>query len=143
MKKSTILSVGILCAMCVGLAFSATEFLKGQWFAASQLYPAIQTIGAGGTIAADACGGLKRITSTADRTTSTTNSFTAPATKSDTGNAGCTMDVVNVGDYAITIDYNALFNGAGAANVVLGSSDTVRVASDGAMWYQVSGTGDN
>lgn len=103
--------------------------------------PAAETVGAAGTITADACGGIKRITSTAARTTNTTDTFTAPAA----GNAGCLMDIINVGGFAITLDYNANFHAAGAADVVLGSSDTVRVGSTGAsgFWYQIGGTGAN
>lgn len=103
--------------------------------------PAAETIAAAGTITADACGSIKRITSTAARTTSTTNTFTAPAA----ANVGCIMDVVNVSTDAITLDYNILFNSAAAADVVLGTSDTVRVGSTGAggAWYQIGGTGNN
>lgn len=101
--------------------------------------PATQLIGAGGTIAADACGGVKQITAVTARTTDTTNTFTAPAA----ANTGCLMDVVNVSTVVITLDYNILFNSAGAADVVLGSSDTVRVYSNGIAWYQIGATGNN
>lgn len=103
--------------------------------------PAVETIGAAGTITADACGTIKRITATAARTTSTTDTVTAPAA----ANAGCLMDILNVSTNTITLDYNVLFNSAGAADVVLGSSDTVRVGSTGAggAWFQIGGTGNN
>ncbi|HMN67116.1 MAG TPA: discoidin domain-containing protein [Bdellovibrionales bacterium] len=100
---------------------------------------ATQTIGAGGTITANACGGIKRITATAARTTSTSNTFTAPAG----ANAGCCMDVINVGSFNITLDNNSNFYSAGAANVVLGARDTVRVCSDGTAWTQIGATGNN
>lgn len=144
MKKGYIAASVALSIAFLGVAFAGgPKFLKGKWFAEPELFPATQTIGVGGTITANACGGVKRITSTAARTTDTTNTFTAPSTASDVGNAGCVMDVINDSQYAITLDYNALFNSASAGNVVLGSSDTVRVASDGAAWYQIGGTGDN
>ena len=103
--------------------------------------PASQTIAATETITADACGTIKRITSASAVTTGTTDTFTAPAA----ANAGCIMDIVNVGGSAITLDNNANFFSAGAADVVLGSSDTVRVGSTGGSgyWYQISGTGNN
>lgn len=121
----------------------ALDALTINSMAASYLHflPPTETIAAGGTITADACGGIKRITATAARTTDTTNTFAAPAA----ANAGCAMDVVNISTDAITLDANLLFNGAGAANVVLGSSDTVRVISTGAggAWFQIGGTGNN
>ena len=103
--------------------------------------PSAQTIAATNTVAADACGTVKRITSAGAVATDTTNTFTAPAA----ANANCCMDVVNVGGFAITLDNNALFNSSWAADVVLGSSDTVRACSTGAsgMWYQIGATGNN
>ena len=103
--------------------------------------PTAQTISAGNTIAADACGTLKKITAAGTVTTDTTDTFTAPAA----ANEGCCMDVANVGSNAITLDNNALFASAGAADVVLGANDTVRVCSSGAsgVWFQIGATGDN
>ena len=103
------------------------------------LLPATQTIAAGNTITANALGGIKRITAAGPVTTDTTNTFTAPST----ANAGGFMLVVNVGAQAITLDFNALFVSAGAADVVLGAGDTVLVACDGSKWYQISATGNN
>ena len=100
-----------------------------------------QIIAAAGTIAADSCGGIKRI-STNDLgavTTDTTNTFTAPAA----GNKGCVMQVCNSGGTdAITLDDNALFEGSGIAgatpgDTVLGVADCVAVGSDGAVWRQL------
>jgi hypothetical protein len=104
-------------------------------------FPSVQVVGAAGTILADACGGVKRLSATAARTTSTTDTFAAAAAD----NAGCAMDVINVSTNAITLDYNINFNSAGAADVVLGSSDTVRVFSTGAggAWFQAGATGNN
>ena len=103
--------------------------------------PAAQTIEAGNTIAANACGTIKIITSAGDVTTSTTNTFTEPAAT----NAGCCMDVINTGANTITLDANTNFVSAGAANVALGAGDTVRVCSTGASgkWYQIGATGNN
>ena len=99
--------------------------------------PTTQVIGAAGTIAADACGGVKRVSSAAAVTTSTTNTFTAPAA----ANAGCVLNVCNENaSDAITLDNNALFQSAAAGDVVLGALDCVQVASSGASgkWYQIS-----
>jgi hypothetical protein len=101
--------------------------------------PSAQTIAAGNTITADGCGGIKQITSAGIVTTDTVNTFTAPAST----NSGCCMDVVNIGSFAITLDYNALFVSAGAVDVVLGAGDTCRVCSNASKWYQVSATGNN
>lgn len=96
--------------------------------------PSSQTIAATNTITADGCGAIKRITAAGAVTTSTTDTFTAPAA----GNTGCIMTVVNVGANNITLDNNANFKSAGAADVVMTPDDVVIVASDGTDWYQVS-----
>lgn len=101
--------------------------------------PTTQVIAAAGTVAADACGGLKRISADGAVTSSTTYTFTAPSS----ANTGCVMDVYNDGPNAITLDNNVLFMSAGAADVVLGASDTVRVGSNGVVWFQIGATGDN
>ena len=102
---------------------------------------AAQTIAAGNTITANACGSIKEITAAGAVTTDTTNTFTAPAAAND----GCCMDVVNIGAENITLDNNANFVSAGAADVVLGAGDTLRVCSTGASgkWYQIGSTGNN
>lgn len=103
--------------------------------------PAAQTLAASGIIAADACGGIKQITSA---TGAISTSATTPLVAAAAGNAGCMMDIVNVGPSAITVKVVAgSFNWAGAADVVLGSSDTFTVGSNGAQWYQFAGTGNN
>lgn len=96
--------------------------------------PSSQTIAEGGTITADGCGTTKRITSADPVTTDTTNTFTAPAA----ANTGCVMFLVNVGTNTITLDTNALFVSAGAANVAVTANDTLTVVSDGSKWYQTS-----
>ena len=101
--------------------------------------PATETIAAAATITANACGGLKKITAASNVTTDTTNTFTAASSSL----SGCVMDVVNVGTTTITLDYNILFNSAGAADVVLGASDTVRVGATATAWYQLGATGNN
>ena len=111
---------------------------RGAFF----VMPATQTIAASGTITADACGGIKRITAGAPVTTDTTNTITKPDPRL---NRGCEMLVVNVGTNTITLDANALFlsthgvNGNG--NYILGSSDTVRVFSLGGNGVSVGGSG--
>ena len=105
--------------------------------------PTAQTIAAGNTIAADACGSNKWITSSGAVATDTTNSFTAPtAVLGD-----CCMRVVNVGSNAITIDENANNFLAGAADVVLGAGDSVSVCQywngSAGFWYQIGATGNN
>lgn len=102
--------------------------------------PSAQTLAAAFQINADACGGVKLISSAGVVTSSTTTPLPAAAA----GNAGCAMDVVNVGASPITIKLVAgSYNWAGAADVVLGSSDTFRIVSSGSQWYQVGGTGNN
>jgi len=99
-------------------------------------FPSTQTIAAGNTIAGDACGSLKLITSAGAVTTDTTNTFTAPAA----GNKGCIMHVCNTGANNITLDNNANFKSAGGADVVLTQDDCVTVGSTGAsgVWYQLT-----
>jgi trimeric autotransporter adhesin len=96
--------------------------------------PATQTIAGGNTIAADACGTIKRITAAGAVTTSTTNTFTSSTASYN----GCCMDVINVGSNAITLDFNASFKSNGGVDQVLGQYDAVRVCSNGSNWYQVS-----
>lgn len=96
--------------------------------------PAAQTIASGGTISADACGTVKKVSAAGSVTTSTTNTFDAPAGD----NSGCIMTVCNTGSNTITLDSNTNFPGSGAANVSLTSSDCVVVAQTGTVWFQVS-----
>lgn len=102
--------------------------------------PSTQTIAAGGTVAADACGGIKRVDAGGAVTTDTTNTFTAPTAAL----AGCVMHLKNVGGtHTITLDTNANFKSAGAANVSLAAGDTIIVGTDGSFWYQFSALLDN
>jgi hypothetical protein len=98
--------------------------------------PSTQTIAAGNTISDSGCGTVKRITSAGAVTTSTTNTFTAPAV----GNAGCCMDVVNVGSNNITLDVNSNFISKSGSDVVMAANNTVRVCStgDSGVWYEVA-----
>lgn len=100
--------------------------------------PAVQTMAAGDGILADACGGVKQIQSiTGAISSSTTFPFPAPVT----ANAGCDMSIVNVGASSITVKAAALeFFPLNAADVVLGSSSTLTVISNGTFWYQTGGT---
>lgn len=106
---------------------------------------ATQVIAATNTIAADACGGIKRISSATAVTTNTTNTFTAPAA----ANTGCIMQVCNVNAAdAITLDDNALFNASGVAgatpgDTVLGALDCCSVGSTGAVWNQLGPCSQN
>ncbi len=94
--------------------------------------PAAETIAAAATITADACGTVKKITASGAVTTNTTNTFTSPTSSYD----GCCMDVLNAGANNITLDANAKFKTAGAADQILGQYDMTRVCSDGTNWYQ-------
>jgi hypothetical protein len=101
--------------------------------------PAAQTIAAGNTIAANACGTIKQINAGSAVTTDTTNTFTAPA-----GYGGCCMDIVNVDTTdTITLDANANFKTIGGVDQALGPYDTVRVCSDGANWFQMGAVAGN
>jgi hypothetical protein len=114
-------------------------YIQGDLEVAGQNYmvvPATETISAAGTITANACGGLKRITSSGDVTTGTTNTFTAPAST----NKGCKMLVVNVGSGTIYLDSNALFSVTTAASIPLGPKGSVNVVSDGSVWLHDSWT---
>lgn len=93
--------------------------------------PAAQTIAAGGIVAADACGGLKRITSASPVTTDTTDAIAAPAA----GNTGCCMDISYSGSHTVTLDNNA-HNDFGY-DLVLGNGGSVRVCSDGTTWQSI------
>jgi hypothetical protein len=95
--------------------------------------PAVQTIAAGDTVQADACGGLKRLTSAGAVTTSLTSTFTAPATS----NAGCRLQVCNTGANNITLDNNAQFKSIGGADIVLTADDCTVVESDGIVWRSI------
>lgn len=98
-------------------------------------FPAAETITAGAVITANACGGVKMITAAGAVTTSTTNTFTAPAA----ANTGCVMTVCNVGaTNSITLDNNANFKSLGAADIVLTAEDCTGVFSDGTVWRSIS-----
>lgn len=105
----------------------------GQQYA---VVPATQTVAAGFTVTADACGGLKRLTSTGSPTSDTTNTFTAPSSS----NAGCCMDVVNVGSNDILLDANTLFPVTSASALTLAQNGSIRVCSDGSYWRKSSWT---
>lgn len=130
----------IIAQFAVGAGADMSTFTSTGNFIGN--LPAQQTIGAGGTVAADACGGLKLIGAAGPVTTDTTNTFDAITA----ANRGCCMDVVNGGSNAITLDNNARFLSAGAADVVLGSGDSVRVCAgpvSSLTWYQIGPTGNN
>jgi hypothetical protein len=91
---------------------------------------ATQTIAAAGTIASDACGSIKRISSAGVVTSSTTTTFTAPTS----ANAMCVMDVCNVGANNITLDNNTAFKSIAGADIVLTPDDCTRVGQVGGYW---------
>ena len=93
--------------------------------------PTAETITAGATITANACGSIKRVTSASNVTTNTTNTFTASTA------AGCCMDVINTGSNTVTLDANAKFKTSADIDQPLGPSGTTRVCSDGTNWYQI------
>mgnify|MGYP001483823222 CR=1 FL=1 len=93
--------------------------------------PTAETLTAGATITANACGSIKRITSASNVTTNTTNTFTASTA------AGCCMDVINTGSNSITLDANTKFKTMGGLDQPLGATETTRVCSDGTDWYQI------
>ena len=93
-----------------------------------------ETITAGATITANACGGIKRVTAAGAVTTNTGGTFTAPSVR----NAGCMMTVYNSGGFDITLDANSAFDTLSNADVVLASGCSVEVFSTGASgkWVQ-------
>lgn len=96
--------------------------------------PSAQIISSGGTITSNACGTIKRITAAGAVTTSTTNTFTAPASSQ----TGCCMMVINIGTPTITLDANANFRTSGAGNIAMTQYDAVEVCSTGTYWFQAS-----
>jgi hypothetical protein len=92
--------------------------------------PATQTLVAGDTIVANACGGMKNISAAGAVTTSTADTFTTPAL----GNKGCRMTVCNVGANTITLDNNTNFKSIGGADIILTAEDCTQVESDGVVW---------
>ena len=133
MKKNLLIVGALILAAAGAVIAGGPDFGRALWFQHTALYPATQTITAGATITADACGGVKRISAASAATTSTSNSFTAPSAL----NSGCVMDVINVGPAPITIDSNAIFPTKNAADAVLDSSGTIKVVSVGSYWMKV------
>lgn len=98
---------------------------------------ATQSVAAGATISlVGACNGLVRLSATADVTTGTTDTFTAPAP----ANIGCVYYIVNTGGGIITLDDNAHFDVP--ANVPLGTNDGAIIVQGGSS-YILLGTSDN
>lgn len=101
------------------------------------IVPATQTLTAGFTIAADACGGLKRINGVGDLTSDTSNTIAAPSSS----NAGCRMLIVNVDTVdTFYLDSNALFGVTSAASIPIGPKGSISVWSDGSVWWHGSWT---
>jgi len=137
--KRIILTAGLFVLGLVGVVAASGPGGR-QWYQHPSVFPAAQVIGAADTIQADACGGVKRITATAARTTST--SYTIGTLNSNAGKEGCVMDIVNSGTFVITLDDNASFVTFGNANVVLGTKHSMRVVGMGSYWLQI-GTAQN
>jgi hypothetical protein len=99
---------------------------------------AAAVLGAGGTISTvGACGGLIELSVTANRTTDTTDSLTAPTA----GNKGCVVHIVNTGGGTISIDNNAhCFTGG--TQMVLGTGDGASFIQGTSAWIQI-GSSDN
>lgn len=132
-SDQTLSNAGTLTQTGPATFSGATSFTAGTL----SPIPAAQTLAAAFQIAADACGGIKQITSAAPVTSSTTTPFPTAAA----ANAGCDMSIVNVGASSITIKAVALqFFPLNNADVVVGSSSTLTVISNGTYWYQTGGT---
>ncbi|MGB4107935.1 MAG: hypothetical protein WBK55_09105, partial [Alphaproteobacteria bacterium] len=114
-------------AVGIGMASPASLFVVAS--------PTAEVVGAAATITANSCGTVKQISATANRTTDTTNTFTAPTASYN----GCCMDVVNIDTVdTITLDNNANFITGPGADLAVGPGKAVRVCSDGTSWYQAS-----
>lgn len=106
--------------------------VSGAW--AGLPMPATQTLVAGNTVTADACGGLKRISSGGAVTTDTTNTFSAPSPLL----GRCVMIVCNVGASTITLDKNPLFLVQGGIDLPLPANSCITVGSEGTLWRQLT-----
>lgn len=142
--KKNILAAGLVALAFVGVATAGAPG-NNSWFQHPSLFPETQVLGAGDTINADACGGVKRITATAARTTST--SYTIGTLGNNAGKEGCVMDIINVPSangqsYVITLDDNASFATFGNADIVIGTRHSLRVIGMGSHWVQL-GTAQN
>lgn len=108
--------------------------IDGSFYKLGQSYDVVtdtETIAAAGTITANACGGLKRISCTGDITTGTTNTITAPSSS----NKGCRMLIENVGTGTCYLDGNGLFPlTQGFASMALATGGSIEVYSDGSFW---------
>lgn len=97
--------------------------------------PTTQVMTTGGTITADACGGLKRITSTAAVALGTNNNLLTAASSTY---KGCIMSIMNVGTYFITVgSSNGQLYTNGNASALIGTYSNFQVVSDGSAWYQI------
>lgn len=121
-------------AATIGGAATVTGVLTvGSMASTLGIVVATQTIAAAGTVAADACGSFKRISSAGVVTSSTTDTFTTPTAALE----GCRMDVCNVGSNNITLDNNTNFKSIGGADIVLTPDDCTAVAFTGGAWRSV------
>jgi hypothetical protein len=136
MKRAILTSFTLIAALSTAVIAGGPGGLFP--FQHPSVFPATQVIGSGGTIAADACGGIKRISATSAVTTSL--AYTIDTVNSP--KAGCKMDILNAGTLVITLDNNASFVTPLNADIVLGTKHSVSVASNGSYWV-VLGTAQN
>lgn len=101
--------------------------------------PAVQTVAAGFTITADACGTIKQIQSGGGGVSSDT---TNPITNSTA--AGCCMDIINVGSATVSITTSGSnIHATNGTTLGLTQYDTVRMCSNGSAWYQIGSVATN
>jgi hypothetical protein len=127
MKKTKMLVLGLAAAGVLLGGLKAAALPIGQFLGP---VPATETIAAGGTITANACGGIKRITSASDVTTDTTNTITAPTSV----RVGCAMLIKNVGTKCVYMDTNTNFPVTTAASLAICGGGALVVWNDGAAW---------
>lgn len=137
--KRTIFTAGLFILAIAGVSVASNP--SGlNWFQHPSKFPAAQTIASAGTINADACGGVKRITAASAVTTST--AYTIGTLGNNANKAGCVMDIINSGTMVITLDDNASFVTFNNANIALGTKHSMRVVGMGSYWAQI-GTAQN
>lgn len=95
----------------------------------------VQTLGSGGIVTPNACGGIKPIESAGAITTDTTTTIAALGAGS--AQRTCNMDICNLGSNNITLDNNANFIAGG--DIVMTPNDCIRVATfNGTNWLAIT-----
>lgn len=132
--SSTGITVGGTDVASVAIARGALTTTFGSTGVLPPL-PETEVIASAATITADACGGIKRISSASAVTTGTTHTITAPSAAL----AGCVMVLLNVNaSDAITLDANANIKLVSGANVALAANSSLVVGCDGTAWRQLT-----